>query len=152
MVLIMRKRPEFTGQANPVQHLIDLGLPSNFATGVQTVLQEATTFGGMGKVQIEKKLLVGLGGPQVTSPVVRLLYADDPKVRELFQKELGHFGLPLEVMDTYFDSEQEGFWDVLDKHPKVDQAVLREFVPVAQAVAFNFLRSYFGFPTGQVKF
>lgn len=90
-----------------------------------------------------------LGGTQLTQPVIRLLYADDPKVREYFHEQLNQFKAPTKVLDTYFTAEQHGYTSLMVEDPNIDREFLRVFVPAADNMAYSFLRSYFGFGSAE---
>lgn len=146
----MKDRPEFTGMsADPRQHLIDLGVDGDFVDMVKTILHDAQSPRDIGKVIRRGQFNTALGGQQLTSPLVRRLYTDDPLVREEFRERLKQYQLPDQVLDTYFEAQQYGYTDVLLRHrdvvAQVDKERMAEFDRAAEEVAFGFLRSYFGF-------
>jgi hypothetical protein len=74
----MGDRQEFAGINDPRQHLIDLGVDAGFVDMVKTILEHASQFDEIGIVIRSGIVNTGLGGSQITSPIVRVLYTNDP--------------------------------------------------------------------------
>lgn len=149
----MAEKREFTGQSDPRQHLIDLGIPADFVDMLRVLLSKAETLDETRKIIRSGEVNTALGGTQLTSPLVRALYQDDPLVRQEFKENLVQYGLPDEVLNTYFSARQYGWMAVMVQHRDVVDRVgkerMTEFVGVADKLAYNFLREYFGCTTNQ---
>lgn len=147
----MGAKREFAGQTDPRQHLIDLGVPADFVDMLRVLLNKAATLDKTSKVIRSGEVNTALGGTQLTSPLVRRLYKDDPLVRQEFKEHLGKFAFPDEVLDTYFLAPEFGWMDVMAQHREVFDRVgkerMNEFIGVANNLAYSFLREYFGFTT-----
>ncbi len=145
----MTRSHEFTGQSDPKQHLVDLGVPSDFVDMLRTILSESQTLRDTSKIIRSGKVNTALGGTQLTSPLIRVLYDDDPEVRTVFKDRLAKYNLSDDVLDTYFRTRQQGFVDVMAHHREIVDRMgkekMGEFISDADNMAYGFLREYFGF-------
>ena len=150
----MANPTEYRGVDNPKQHLIDLGLQKGLLELGEFVLQRAETVDDIGRVLRRSDCDIAnnttLGDTQIITPLMRLLYADDPLVQSDFKKNIKQkYDLPNEAIDAYYTSEQNGYITLqYDFEETVNQFTndgANEFVNFADTLTFNFLRTYFGF-------